>query len=566
MQDQRNVILAVVMSIVIILGFQLLYESPRREAAVQQRQNLVESIDSELISPGATSAPVALDRAVAVRQGPRVRINSDRVHGSITLTGARIDDVTLADYRQTTDSDSPEIVLLSPAGTPDAYFGEFGWAAPAGGPAVPGPDTVWRTQDDMLTPQSPVTLTWDNGGGLIFERTIALDEDYMFTVTDRVLNQTGAAVTLYPYGLVSRTGTPVTSGFFILHEGPLGVLDGTLFEESYSNVVDEGTISKRGTAGWIGITDKYWLAAVVPPQGTPVAMRFHHTIQNGAPRYQADWRGDGVTIEPGAMGESAGRLFAGAKEVHLLDRYADTLGVTNFDLAVDFGWFYFLTKPIFLALDWLGRTIGNFGVAILVLTVLIKLAFYPLANKSYVAMTKMKKLQPEMLKLRDRFKEDKLRQQQEMMAIYKREKVNPLAGCLPILVQIPVFFALYKVLFVTIEMRHAPFFGWIQDLAAPDPTSILNLFGLLPWESPAFLGFIAIGIWPILMGISMFIQQKLNPAPPDPIQARVFMILPIVFTFMLAHFPAGLVIYWTWNNLLSILQQWTIMRRMGVKA
>jgi YidC/Oxa1 family membrane protein insertase len=389
---------------------------------------------------------------------------------------------------------------------------------------------------------------------------VAVDENYMFTVTQRVENTGGEAVTLHPYALVSRHGTPQTSGFFILHEGPIGVFDNTLREVDYDELREEGVISQATTGGWIGITDKYWLAAVIPDQNDPVEARFVHQRSDNIDIYQTDFTGGAVAIGPGETVESTSRIFAGAKRAQLLDHYAQTYNIAHFDRAIDFGWFYFLTKPLFYFLIYIQRYVGNFGIAILVLTVVIKLLFFPLANKSYKAMSQMRRLQPEMLKLRERFGDDKMRLNQEMMALYKREKVSPASGCLPMLIQIPVFFALYKVLFVTIEMRHAPFFGWINDLSAPDPTSIFNLFGLIPVDLPQFL---IIGAWPLIMGVTMYLQQKLNPQPPDPMQAKIFMMLPVIFTFMLAQFPAGLVIYWTWNNVLSIIQQWVIMRRTG---
>ncbi|WP_439816279.1 membrane protein insertase YidC [Zavarzinia sp. CC-PAN008] len=583
MQEHRNLIVAIVASIVILLGFQFLYEMPRqqrereRQAAVQQTLEQTQPASTDLSQPPAPPGEGApglalqqppsgtLTRMAALAGSARVPIRTPRVHGSIALTGGRIDDVTLATYRETVEPDSPEIILLSPPSAPAPYYAEFGWVAAQGanpGP-LPGAQTTWSTTSAELTPASPVVLTWDNGQGLIFTRTIAIDGDFMFTVTDKVQNTKGEAVGLHPYGLVSRTGTPQTAGFFILHEGPVGVLDGTLKEPSYHDL-QEAAIQQASTGGWIGITDKYWLATVIPDQATAIQGGFKHDMAGGRDRYQTDYLVTApLTAPAGGTVESTARLFAGAKEVKLLDRYREDLGIARFDLAIDFGWFYFLTKPIFLVIDYFHKLLGNFGLAILLLTVIIKGFFFPLANKSYVSMSKMKKLQPEMMKLRERYPEDRMKQQQEMMALYKREKINPLAGCLPILIQIPVFFALYKVLFVTIEMRHAPFYGWIVDLSAPDPTHIFNLFGLIPWDPPHFL---ALGIWPILMGISMFLQQKLNPAPPDPIQAKIFLFMPILFTFMLASFPAGLVIYWTWNNLLSILQQWLIMRRMGVKV
>ncbi|MEP2334785.1 membrane protein insertase YidC, partial [Marinobacter sp.] len=406
-------------------------------------------------------------------------------------------------------------------------------------------------------------LTWDNGAGLVFERTYAIDNQFMFSVTQKVRNSSGASVTLFPYGLLSRGGTPETAGFYILHEGPLGVFDETLNEVDYDDLQDDGDVEVAATGGWIGITDKYWLAALVPAQDEAVKYRFMHMIRQQDDRYQTDYLGSARAIPAGGVVESEVHLFAGAKEVKLLDKYEAEYGIANFDLAVDFGWFYFLTKPFFYALSWLHGVVGNFGIAILVFTVAVKAVFYPLANKSYKSMAKMRELTPKMQTLREQYSDDKQRLNQEMMALYKNEKVNPASGCLPIIVQIPVFFALYKVLFVSIEMRHAPFYGWVHDLSAPDPTTLFNLFGLIPWTPPAFIPMI--GVWPILMGLTMFLQQRLNPQPADPIQAKVFMFLPIFFTFLLANFPAGLVIYWAWNNLLSIAQQRLIMWRMGVK-
>ena len=582
MTDQRNLLVAILLSIVILLGFQYFYEIPRMEQRkaelAQQRAEEqarlpapttpegVTAPGSPVPIPGATAPGIGAprDRAEIVAAGQRVKIDTPRLHGTISTVGARVDDLTLADYHVTPEPGSPEIVLLSPAGTSQPYYAEFGWVPAAGtNQPVPGQTTQWSAPADPLTPDRPVTMTWDNGQGLVFEKTFAVDQNYLFTVTQRVRNNTGEPVALVPYGLVSRHGMPPTLGYYILHEGPLGVFNGTLHEHKYGDIKEDGNISYQSTGGWMGITDKYWLVSLVPDQNAPVDSRVRHTNVNGQDRFQVDYTGQAVTVAPGQSAETTNRLFAGAKQVKLLDAYAEQYGIKNFDLAIDFGWFYFLTKPFFYALDFLGTLFGNFGVAILVLTVFVKAAFFPLANKSYKAMSKMKALQPEMTKIRERFGDDRQRMSQEMMALYKREKANPVSGCLPIVIQIPVFFALYKVLFVTIEMRHAPFFGWIHDLSAPDPTTIFNLFGLIPWTPPTML---QLGIWPIIMGITMYLQQKLNPAPPDPVQAKVFMALPFVFTFMLASFPAGLVIYWAWNNSLSILQQWLIMRRMGVKV
>jgi len=488
-----------------------------------------------------------------------VRINTPRLHGSVALTGGRIDDLTLATYRETTDPKSPEVVLLWPSGTKDPYFAEFGWVAGASGPKVPGPETPWTASGGPLTPNAPLTLTWDNGGGLVFTRTISVDENYMFTVRDAVRNSGTAPVNLLPYALISRTGTPQVGGYYILHEGLIGELGGSLREVTYSSIQSGKPTDYSSTGGWLGFTDKYWLTALVPAQDEAIKARFTHLVENGVDRYQTDYLGPAITVPADGTAASSTRFFAGAKEVDLLNQYAES-GIPHFDLAIDFGWFYFLTKPIFLVLQYFYRLLGNFGLAILLLTLIIKLLFFPLANKSYAAMSKMKLLQPEMQKIRERFPDDKARQQQEIMAMYKKVGANPLAGCLPIVIHIPFFFSLYKVLFVTIEMRHAPFFGWIRDLSAPDPTSFANLFGLIPFTPPEFL---AIGAWPLLMGVTMYLQQKLNPQPVDPVQARMFMMLPIVFTYMLSAFPAGLVIYWAWNNLLSIAQQWAIMHRAG---
>jgi len=566
MTDQRNLLLAIVLSIAILLGFQFLYEGPKvQQRQAEQARQTEQTVNVPAPTAQAPEAPKDRPQLLAEQfaAGTRVKIATPSLHGSVNLLGGRIDDLTLANYHVTPDPKSPEIVLLSPAGAPNGYYAEFGWVPEDRSVPTPDANTRWTAQGTELTPDKPLVLTWDNGKGLVFERTVAVDPDYMFTITQRVRNTGSAPVKLLPYSLVSRHGTPYTEGFYILHEGPLGVFDGKLYETKYDDLKSAKTVTKQTTGGWIGITDKYWLVSLVPDQKAPVTARFLHNTRGTEDRYQVDAMADQpLEVAPGATAEQTARLFAGAKQVKLLDAYAEKYGITNFDLAIDFGWFYFLTKPFFYALDMLARLIGNFGVAILIFTVIVKAVFFPLANKSYHAMAKMKKLQPQMQQLRERFDDDKARLNQEMMALYKREKVNPMAGCLPILIQIPVFFALYKVLFVTIEMRHAPFYGWIHDLSAPDPTTIFNLFGLIPWNPPAML---MLGAWPLIMGVTMYLQQKMNPAPPDPVQQKVFAFLPVVFTFMLASFPAGLVIYWAWNNLLSIIQQWIIMRQDGVK-
>jgi YidC/Oxa1 family membrane protein insertase len=468
----------------------------------------------------------------------------------------------LRDYHITPDPESGEIQVLRPTGSAMPFFAEFGWVAEDPGIAVPGGRTIWESSDEHLRPGEPITMRWDNGQGLAFEREIALDDNYVFTITERITNAGDAPVTLFPYGLVSRWGTPDTMGIWILHEGPIGVLQETLEEIDYSDLRDDGESVFDSTGGWLGITDKYWLTALLPDQQAPIRATFQFIERGLDGRYQTDYLREAVTIAPGGTAEVTNRLFSGAKEVTLLDRYKAELGLPLFDRAVDFGWFYFLTKPFFYALHWLANIFGNYGVAILLVTLFVKLVFFPLANKSYQAMSQMKKLQPEMLKIRERYENDREKMNMEMMNLYKKEKVNPAAGCLPILVQIPVFFALYKVLFVSIEMRHAPFFGWIQDLSAPDPTTLFNMFGLFPFVPPEWIP--AIGIWPIIMGATMWLQFKLNPTPPDPMQAKIFAFLPLIFVFLFATFPAGLVIYWAWNNFLSIGQQWLIMRKMNV--
>ena len=451
-------------------------------------------------------------------------------------------------------------MLLSPAGSAHPYYAEFGWAAIEAGIELPGPETPWQADRRELTPGSPLTLNWRNGQGLEFTRTIAVDRNYMFTVNQRVVNAGTKAVTLHPWGIIARTGTPDTLGFYILHEGLLGVFNETLKEVDYDELVDEETIEATSTGGWIGLTDKYWLAALIPDQKEAIRAGFRHSLAEEKDKYQVDFLGATRALVPGASIEVTSHFFAGAKQVQKLEGYQEALGISRFDLVIDWGWFPFLTKPIFIAIDYFNRMLGNFGLAILLFTVLMRILFFPLANKSFRSMGAMKKLQPEMVKMKERYGSDKAKLNQAMMELYKKEKVNPMAGCLPIALQIPVFFALYKVLFVTIEMRHAPFYGWIHDLSAPDPTNFFTLLGLIPWDPPQFLH---LGVWPLAMGISMFLQQKLNPPPADPVQAKVFMMLPIVFTFLLANFPAGLVIYWTWNNILSMAQQWVIQKRVG---
>ena len=577
--ENRNLIMAVALSMIVLLGWQIFVIQPEmeKEAAEQERiaaemaQSAATANDSGQPSASAASGTPAIINntapAKAVDTAKRIVIDAPLVRGSFSVRGARLDDVILTSYNETLDENSENIHFLKKISSDTPFFAEFGWSSSDSGQTMPSADSLWSADRDVLSPATPVTLTWDNGQGLQFTRRISINDDYLFVFEDSVTSSLPGDITLYPYGLVRRHGTPATTGMYILHEGPLGVFDETLSEEDYDDLRDAGAagikMTPEAAGGWVGITDKYWLAALLPTQAKNYNFGFQ-SLAGNTDRYQVDFIDpNGLLLAAGGAITSESRLFAGAKKVALLDYYAEQLNIPNFDLAIDFGWFYFLTKPFFYAINWLFGLFGNFGVAVLAFTVLVKLAFFPLANKSYRSMAKMRLLAPKLQTLRERFGDDRQKLNQEMMALYKTEQVNPAAGCLPVLLQIPVFFALYKVLFVTIEMRHAPFFGWITDLSAPDPTSIFNMFGLLPYSVSFLPPFLQLGIWPILMGISMFLQMRLNPAPPDPIQAKVFQFMPIFFTFLLATFPAGLVIYWTWNNLLSMAQQWYIMKRVA---
>ncbi|MBL4645012.1 MAG: membrane protein insertase YidC [Rhizobiales bacterium] len=592
MQDNKNLIVAVALSVLVLIGWQFLVWGPQVEkerlAAEQRQAELVESggglegssatprapasSDSAVPRPGGDPVELAElspeasgTRADIIATGSRIPIDTPSLLGSINLLGGRVDDVSLKNYREEPDLDSPIIELFSPSGSPNPYYADFGWVGDSGSTlSLPKGDTLWQTIKGVhLTVDSPLTIRWDNGEGLKFLRTFTIDESYLITVTDRVENNTGAEISLFPYALVARHDIPEIANFFILHEGMIGFVgEEGLQEVDYDDLQEEGSVAfEAQTTGWLGITDKYWAAAVVPMQGQSYTSRFLHRERNGRDIFQADFLGEIMSVASGATGEYVTRLFAGAKEVNVINSYREDVGIERFDLVIDWGYFYFITKPLFAMIDWMYKFLGNFGLAILASTVVIKLLFFPLANKSYSSMANMKKVQPQVAELRERYGDDRARQQKEMMELYKKEKINPLAGCLPIVLQIPVFFALYKVLFVTIEMRHAPFFGWIKDLASPDPTSVFNLFGLIPFDPPTFL---MVGVWPLIMGVTMFVQMRLNPTPPDKTQAMIFTWMPIMFTFMLASFPAGLVIYWAWNNSLSILQQVVIMRRQDV--
>jgi YidC/Oxa1 family membrane protein insertase len=581
--DQKRLFAAIALSIGILLIFDIwnrAHMPPVPPPAAQDRAATPEAVPvptphGTAPSAAAMAAPgsEAEARRAADTRPPaaRIAIENPRLAGSISLRGARIDDLVLTTYRETLAPDSPQVRLFAQRDSAHPYFAQWGWTAADGRTRVPDNDTDWSASAGPLAPGRPVTLSWDNGQGQVFEIVLTLDEHYMIQAEQRVRNAGPDPVSVLPWVRIRRERTPQVAGFFILHEGFTGVLNGRLREETYANVKETAqrrrgvALEEETTGGWAGLTDKYWLAAIMPAAADQrLRVAYRHVNEGGGPagdRWQVDMAApQPVTVAAGATETLATRLFAGAKEVHLLDSYMRRLNVTDFDKAIDFGWFYFLVKPIFLALDWLFRLTGNFGVAILIFTVLVKAAFFPLANKAYHSMAKMKALAPKMTEIRERYKNDPQKAQQEMMALYRSEKVNPASGCLPILIQIPVFFALYKALFVTIEMRHQPFFGWIRDLSAPDPTNLFNLFGLLPFDPTQWSSFLHMPAWAIIMGFTMWVQQKLNPPPPDPIQAKIFAWMPIIFTFLLASFPSGLIIYWAWNNTLSIAQQYYIMR------
>jgi YidC/Oxa1 family membrane protein insertase len=567
--DQKRLLLAISLSLAIMVIFQVVIEkflphpAPAPPVIMTQAQNT-----SGTSQAAAAGAPGTAQSAPAA-SGPRLAIDTPKLSGSMALTGAVLDDIQLKDYHETISKSSPLVQILGRRDGDKPTFVQFGWDAPAN-TKLPGDQSLWTASASALTPATPVTLSWDNHAGLIFQLVLSIDNNFMFTVHQQVINKTAAPVQLYPWSRVVRDYLPAEKTTYILHEGPLGVFNNTLKQISYKTAKNDGTAgggtaySETSNGGWIGITDKYWLNALIPVQSQNLtgAIRYLPTNLGDGHAYQTDFiTTTPETIAPGATGDNLMRVFTGAKLVDTLDAYSSQYNIPSFDKAIDFGWFYFITKPIFFALDWLNSVLGNFGLAIMVFTIGVKLLFFPLANYSYRSMGKMKAVAPKLKALKEKYKDDNTKIQQETMALYKAEKINPASGCLPMLVQIPVFFSLYKVIYITIEMRQAPFYGWIHDLSAPDPTNIFNLFGLIPFDPATLSPFLAVGALPIIMGVTMFMQQKLNPAPPDPVQARMFQFMPIMFTFMLARFPAGLVLYWTWNNLLTVGQQWLIMRR-----
>ncbi len=585
MENNRNFLITIALSVLIVVLWQVFYMNPRvaqQREAQRIEQERVESEKKKAAETGAppagtaqapapgvapaipdTAAATAANREQALTTSQRIKIDTPSLGGSINLKGARLDDLQLKHYRETVDPSSPTIELLNPEALPNGFLVEVGFSSDGTAGTLPGPETVWTTDSGaQLTPSTPVTLTWNNEKSLTFKRIISVDANYMFTISDTVSNAGNTPVSVNGYGLVKRFDKPLHASTYVLHEGLVGAFGEKLHEYTYANIEKEkGTNFEKSSQGWLGITDKYWAATVIPSGKQPFTPRYSF-FGNDRPRYQADFLTEAISVAPGQSETVETMVFAGAKEVAKINAYAEDRNIFLFDKLIDWGWYPFLTKPMFWLIDNLYKLLGNFGLAILATTIVVKAFFFPLANKSYKSMANMKKVQPKMLEIREKYADDKMKQQQAMMELYKTEKINPLAGCWPVLVQVPVFFALYKVLYITIEMRHAPFYGWIHDLAAPDPTSLLNLFGLLPFTAPAMLH---IGIWPLIMGVTMFLQMRMNPAPPDPTQAMVFNWMPVVFTFMMATFPAGLIIYWAWNNTLSIVQQGIIMKRQGAK-
>ncbi len=559
--DIKNVILAVVLSMIIIFGWQYYFVSPQQQQAKKQAEIIA-------AAPVATDAPSTVqDRTTLIAASPRAKIETDQFAGSINLAGAQLDDLSLLKYRETVDPQSPAIVLLSPSGSKDAFYVEQGLRPLDGDKTlVPNSKTLWiAPQNAVLTLEKPLSLTWDNGAGLTFERTFSISDKYLFNIKQSVTNKGTAPVNLYPYARVQRQDTPHIAGYWVFFEGLLGVHNSTLTENHYATLkkTPEEPVTVDSVGGWLGFTDKYWATMLIPDKSAKVSNKYEFVKIPGRDGYQASYVGaDAILVAPGATASYEDHIFAGVKVVDTINAINAKYGFDKFDLMIDWGWFSPITKTMFYLLEYVKAIVGNFGIAILLVTVLVKLAVFPIANKAYASMSKMKKLKPQMDAIKEKYPDDRTKVQQETMELYKREKLNPMAGCLPMFIQIPIFFSLYKVILTTIELRHAPFYGWIHDLSAPDPTSLFNLFGLIPWQPwPSLM----IGVWPILMGITMWVQMRLNPAPNDPIQASMFNWMPVLFTFMLGTFPVGLVIYWTWSNTLSVIQQSYIMKKHGAE-
>ena len=568
--DLRNVIFAIALSFAVLFGWSAFFETPRIEEQkkLEESGNSLEGVENKSSAPSVNldkNISQNISREDAIKSVDRVVFENENVKGSISLKGALIDDITFKKYNEKINFDK-KVSYLNPSKTKEGYYIETGWAASnIDGISLPNKDSVWNVKGNRkLSSLSPVIIEWNNNSGLIFRKKIELDDKFLFRITQEVQNKSTGIVELYPYAQITRNQKPVLeagsmSGTLILHDGFIGVFDEDLKEYDYDDIKDKKK-EHNAESGWLGITDKYWITALVPDKNQKFKGEFVYKSESFKANYILN---KPVVIQPSASKTSAAKIFVAAKEVKVIDSYAESEGINKFDLTIDWGWLYFLTKPLFFIINYLFELTKNFGIAIILVTAAVRLLFFPLANYSFRSMAKMKILQPELLRLKNLHKEDKVKLQQEMMALYKREKVNPLSGCLPILIQIPFFFAIYKMLLISLEMRHQPFFGWIKDLSAQDPTSIFNIFGLIPWDPPSFL---IIGAWPIMMGATMYLQQKLNPTPPDPIQAKIFMFFPLFLTIILAPFPSGLVVYWTVNNILTIAQQWVIMKTTTVKT
>ena len=573
--ETRNLILAIVLSVGVLLLWTVFIEAPRQQINQSvdsgQQDSIGEIAELETEELNQIEEDLGIKKQSfetlenSLQSSTRVNIDTQSLEGSINLKGLKIDDIVLTKYQETLDENSSNIRVLSPLSTENGYEVSFGWLKDKNANfETPTSESEWKliSSSNTLRENNELEFEWSNNTGQIYRTSISLDENYLFSINQKIINNSNQEIIVNNASKINRQNAPALSGMFILHEGLLGVLEEKLELIDYDDLKDEGeieTLNFESENGWVGITDKYWLAALIPDQAKP--FKAIYTYDNG---YIAYYRSlNAQSVQSNGEFEVSSKIFIGAKEAKLIDQYQEDFNIYNFDLAIDWGWFYFLTKPLFYIIYYFSGISGNFGLAIIILTVITRIIFFPLANWSFVSMAKMKMLQPEMTRIKELYKEDRPQQQKALMDLYKKEKVNPISGCLPILIQIPFFFAIYKMLFVSIEMRHAPFYGWIQDLAAKDPTSIFNMFGLIPWDPPSFL---IIGVWPVLMGLTMYIQQKLNPAPPDPIQAKIFMFFPLFITILLAQFAAGLVIYWTTNNLLSIIQQWVITRRTTVKT
>jgi len=580
MQDNKNIILATLFSAIILLGWTWFYEKPKAEKKAEAQKILIAQQNSNKViesqpqpvqgetannlQPNKTEEAILTVKnrgeILSETKETRIEISNENLHGSIYLEGARFDDLTLAKYFVTSKKEE-EVKLFSPSQSKERYFADFGWISSDSSLELPKPNTIWKSDSKKLTSESPVTLSWKNSQNIEFLIKISLDKDYMFAITQSVKNNSGKEISLASYGRINRVLNELQQSNYILHEGAIGVFAGVLQETTYKDLIEEKSQSFEGKdGGWFGITDKYWLSSIIPDKKIIYKSNFSNNLANHNSIFNTEFVGQEYKVAQNEELNFNHHLFAGAKKVKLLDKYSEEFDIPLFDRAVDFGWFYFLTKPFFFVLDFLYQFLGNFGLAILAMTVIIKLLLFPMANKSYLAIGKVKKLQPKIDVIKAKFKDDRVALNREMMELYKKEKVNPASGCLPILIQIPIFFSLYKVLFVALDMRQAPFYGWIHDLSAPDPTTIFNLFGLLPFQPSAAF---TIGIWPILMGVTMIVQQKLSPMSSDPTQAKILKFMPYVLTFVLAAFPAGLVIYWTWSNTLSVLQQWIITKRLN---